>query len=52
MASQIKQGMRQILASREQFWLIGEAVTDPLVHLPDKFTALKLLVLNAFSQNG
>lgn len=34
---------------QEESWLIGEAVTDPLVHLPGKFTALKLLFLDAFS---
>lgn len=43
-----KQGTRK----QEQSWLIGEAVTDPLVHLPDKFTVLKLLFLDAFSQDG
>lgn len=43
-----KQGTQK----QEQSWLIGEAVTDSFVDLPDKFTALKLLFLDAFSQNG
>lgn len=37
---------------QEWSWFISGEVTDPLVHLPDKFTALKLLFLDVFSQNG
>ena len=62
MASQIKWGMKQILALGRVGNTEAGAVsaragegaaarTDPLVHLPEKFTVLRLLFLDAFSQN-